>query len=87
MRKFSQGIDFLGYVLFPGHVILRWRTKKRMLKKIGHIFARQKAGIEKKSYMHSVIQSYLGMLHHCSAYSLEKQIKDMEMDARSRVKS
>jgi hypothetical protein len=34
IRKFSQGIDFLGYVVFPHHKVLRTKTKRKMLKKI-----------------------------------------------------
>lgn len=82
VRKFSQGIDFLGYVLFPNHTVLRGRTKKRVLKKIVHITERQKTGAVKEPYMRSVVQSYLGMLNHCSAYGLKKQIEDMQNKAR-----
>lgn len=30
IRKFSQGVDFLGYVIFPHHTVIRTRTKKRL---------------------------------------------------------
>jgi RNA-directed DNA polymerase len=34
IRKYLQGVDFLGYVLFPCHKVIRTRTKRRMLKRI-----------------------------------------------------
>ena len=33
IRKYHRGIDFLGYISFPYHRILRTKTKKRMFKK------------------------------------------------------
>lgn len=38
IRNFYQGTDFLGYVVFPGHKILRTKTKRRMLRKLGWTF-------------------------------------------------
>lgn len=34
IRKYRQGVDFLGYVVLPHYRILRTRTKRRMLRKI-----------------------------------------------------
>ncbi|MCX6810000.1 MAG: reverse transcriptase domain-containing protein, partial [Candidatus Berkelbacteria bacterium] len=36
LRKWNQGIDFLGYIVFPHHILLRTKTKKRMLRNIRH---------------------------------------------------
>ena len=35
IRKFASGIDFLGYVAFPHHRILRTKTKQRMFRRAG----------------------------------------------------
>ena len=59
IRKLNQGIDFLGYVILSHYRTLRTKTKRRMLKK---------ANIENES-------SYLGLLHHCNAYKLTKELK------------
>ena len=37
MRKLNQGIDFLGYLSFPRHRLLRTKTKRRLLKKLNQI--------------------------------------------------
>lgn len=61
IRKYSQGVDFLGYVLFPSHKIIRTRTKRRML-------GRAARGTLTDSALHS----YEGMLSHCNGYKLSK---------------
>ncbi|MBU2634968.1 reverse transcriptase/maturase family protein [Patescibacteria group bacterium] len=66
IKKYHQGIDFLGYVSFPYYRILRTRTKNRMFKKI-----QQK--IKEESFSQT-IQSYLGVLKHCNGYKLEKKL-------------
>ena len=59
MRKYNQGIDFLGYVILPYHRVLRTKTKKRMFKKINQ----------------NNLQSYLGVLSHCDGYKLSKELE------------
>jgi len=65
-RKYSQGVDFLGYISFPHYRILRNKTKKRMFKKI-------RQGAREHSF-YQTVQSYLGLLKHCNGYKLEKEI-------------
>lgn len=64
IRKYHQGIDFLGYMQFPYHRILRNKTQRRMLKKVDR-------GISEDS-----LHSYLGVLSHCDAVQLSAQIKN-----------
>lgn len=63
IRKLAQGIDFLGYVTFPYHRILRTRTKRRIIRKF-------KNGISVEAK-----QSYLGVLLHCKGYKIAKLLK------------
>ncbi|MDP3710282.1 MAG: reverse transcriptase/maturase family protein [bacterium] len=58
IRKYCQGIDFLGYVVMPTHRVLRTRTKKRLLRRANNIN----------------IVSYLGVLKHCKGYLISKKI-------------
>ena len=60
IRKYRQGIDFLGYVSFPYFQILRTKTRKRM-------FVR----LNKKN-----LQSYLGVLRHCNGYKILIKVKN-----------
>lgn len=58
----ASGVDFLGWVSFTDHRILRTATKRRMFKKI-----EQNKREEAKA-------SYLGMLSHGNAHKLKGQI-------------
>jgi len=61
MRKYRQGIDFVGYVIRPHCITLRTRTKKRIFKKVKH----------------NNLQSYLGILKHCKGYKIKKKIEEL----------
>ena len=65
IRKYSQGIDFLGYVLLPHYRVLRRSTKKRI---IGN-FARGLNDNQKNSYF--------GVLSHAKCFKLKKQLEKM----------
>lgn len=58
IKKWPCGVDFLGFISFPFHRILRTKTKKRIFKKIN---SRNKP-------------SYLGVLSHCRSFSVKKRI-------------
>jgi len=62
IRTIASGVDFLGWVHFPDHRVLRMTTKKRMLKRI-----KAKQDI-------STTQSYLGLISHGNTKKLEKEI-------------
>lgn len=67
--KLNQGIDFLGYVVFPKHIKLRERTKKRMMRKI-----------QEGKLSEAQLNSYLGLLSHCEGYELEQQIRRIYLE-------
>ncbi len=58
IKTYSSGVDFLGWINFPTHKILRTSTKKRMLKKVDE---------KNKS-------SYLGMLKHGNTWKLRQKL-------------
>jgi retron-type reverse transcriptase len=78
IRKFNQGIDFLGYVVLPHYRVLRTRTKRRIFRKI-----RQKrldfenGKISEESFNQS-LQSYLGILKHCYGHKVKKRIIEIK---------
>lgn len=63
ISTFASGIDFLGWVHFPYHRVLRTVTKRRMFN-----------NLEKKEYDNQSTQSYLGMLKHGNGYKLTSDI-------------
>lgn len=72
LKKWHQGIDFLGYISFPHHSLLRTKTKKRALKKIK---SQLKEGLMEADSFNQSLQSYLGLLKHCRGYGIDRQIQ------------
>ena len=64
IRKFHQGIDFLGAVLLPHHIVPRTKTKKRIIKKLAELLQGLQAGELTKDRLNRSISSYLGHLSH-----------------------
>ena len=62
-HTYAQGVDFLGYVQFPHHRLVRTKTKDRMLKKL-------RKGVRKQAVI-----SYLGVLSHADAHELSEEVK------------
>lgn len=67
INTFSSGIDFLGWVNFPKHKVLRTSTKKKMFR-----------NIIVKDYKKEVVQSYLGLISHGNSYRLREKIEEMQ---------
>jgi retron-type reverse transcriptase len=63
IQTVASGIDFLGWVHFPDHRVLRTATKRRMLKKVK---GRQEDD--------AAVQSYLGLLRHGNARTLRDHV-------------
>jgi hypothetical protein len=75
LQKWHNGIDWLGYIVFPHHTILRTKTKRRMLKKVKAKKIELKRGkISAKSFNQS-LQSYFGVLKHCCGWELGKECR------------
>lgn len=64
IKTFSSGIDFLEWVHFPDHRVLRTTTKRRIFRRI-----EERQGNEK------TVESYLGLLRHGNARLLSQKIK------------
>jgi len=60
----AAGVDFLGWVHFPDHRILRTSSKRRMLKRIADHPTQQ------------TVQSYLGLLRHGHTRRLQELARD-----------
>lgn len=74
IRKISQGIDFLGYVVLPHHIVLRTKTKRRMFKKLRQKWLDLESGrITPESY-NQTLQSYLGILKHGNNFNLKTTV-------------
>lgn len=77
IKKYNQGIDFLGYVSFPHYRILRTRTKERMFKKINRRREKLKDNLISEESFNQTVQSYLGTLKHCNGWKIERKIRGL----------
>lgn len=77
IQKWHRGIDFLGYVHWPYHTIMRTNTKQRMVRKTKE--AHKKLRDEKISLYSfaQIVQSYLGRLKHCRSKVLQKYLANV----------
>ena len=62
IKTFASGVDFLGWVHFPRHRVLRTATKRRVFRKL------------QKNQSSETFASYLGLLGHGNAYKLKKKL-------------
>lgn len=76
VRKYGQGIDFLGYVVLPNYTVLRTKTKRRILTKLDQNIYGLKSGAVSQNYFHQSLQSYLGVLSHANSYKVKQNIKN-----------
>ncbi len=74
IRKFHQGIDFLGYVVLPHYIVLRTKTKRRMFRRLSEKYNDLQSGKVKKETFEQSLQSYLGILKHCEGRGIEQAI-------------
>ena len=64
LKTLASGMDFLGWVNFPDHRVLRSASRRRMVRRL------------KESQGYETLQSYLGLLGHGNAYKLRQKIID-----------
>lgn len=76
IRKYRQGIDFLGYVVLPGHTAVRTKTRKRMFRKMKSRVKQYRKGTIKEETLFGSLRSYMGVLSHANAKQLEERLKN-----------
>ncbi len=69
IKTIGSGVDFLGWVNFPNHRVLRTATKRRMMKRV------------KESPIPETLNSYLGLLKHGNARKLEKAVENLTRES------
>ena len=62
IKTLSSGVDFLGWVNFSDHKVLRTKTKNRMFKRI------------KKNPSSETLNSYLGLIKHGNTKTIQKNL-------------
>lgn len=64
IKTLSSGVDFLGWVNFPNHKVLRTVTKRRMFKNLSNNDSKES------------LNSYLGLLKHGNTGKIRKILSD-----------
>ena len=67
----DEGIDFLGYVIYPDHVLLRKRIKQK--------FARKMHEVKSRRRRRELIASFYGMAKHADCHTLFKKLTGKDM--------
>jgi RNA-directed DNA polymerase len=62
IKTFASGVDFLGWIHFPHHRVLRTATKWRIIRNL------------EQNFSDAIVASYKGILKHGNAYELQKKI-------------
>lgn len=75
IQKLAQGVDFLGYIVFPNFILPRFATKKRMIKKLDEKAKKFFCGEIKAVSFRQAYESYFGYLSHTNARRLERSLK------------
>ena len=76
LREIRQGIDYLGYILFLKHRLLRTRTKRRMKRRLQKKYTDYLSQRIAREQMDQSLQSYLGILSHANTYRLAQALKN-----------
>jgi RNA-directed DNA polymerase len=67
IQTFASGVDFLGWVHFPDHRVLRTATMRRMFRRLEEVEANDASA-----------ESYLGMLRHGNSVRLQNAVKSKQ---------
>ncbi|MGH2613300.1 MAG: reverse transcriptase domain-containing protein, partial [Rhabdochlamydiaceae bacterium] len=73
-RRWHQGVDFLGYNLFPHFQIVRTKTKRRIMRKLQQRLGDAREGKIEMENFNQIKQSYLGVLSHGRSKGLRRSI-------------
>lgn len=76
IRPISQGIEFVGYRIWPDRVIIRKSTSLRIKRALKCVAKQYKNYEITLRDVGATLQSYLGMLEHCDSEKLVEKILD-----------
>lgn len=77
IRKISQGIDFLGHIIFPFGKLVRMSTCRRMIRKVNNAKKKFLDGQISEDIFKCTIASFLGVFSHSRSKRIIAKIKRM----------
>ncbi|MDP4158368.1 MAG: reverse transcriptase/maturase family protein [Bacillota bacterium] len=76
VRTVNQGIEFVGYRIWPTHIKMRKKTTVKMKHRLRYLQRAYARGEIELQEVNGSIQSYLGILKHCDGYNLKKKLSN-----------
>lgn len=74
LRQVSCGCEFVGYVLYDDHVILRKSSTLRMKRRLRQVAEEYRTGLIDFKQANATMQSYLAMLKHCDCEKFKEKL-------------
>ena len=81
----GKTIDFLGYVLFPHHKLLRTRTRKRLKNRLNKTYEDFLNGKVSIYSIDQTLHSYLGILAHANEYDFSLALKNSYLSREEKM--
>jgi len=75
-RKLKWGIDFCGSIVLPKAILIRQKTKHRMICNIAQAIKNYKNENIGESEFSQIINSYFGLLKYCDSFNLRNKIRN-----------
>lgn len=85
IRPISQGIEFVGYRIWPHYVTIRKSTTLEMKRHLRRKVEEYNAGLIEMEVVTATLKSYLGMLDHCDCKEFRKELIDSVVLDRNKV--
>jgi len=76
IRKVKQGIEFLGYVVFPHYRLVKTKTRHRIFKKLKNRVREYKEGKISEETLNQSLQSFLGVFSHANSFEITQKLKN-----------
>lgn len=74
IRSYRQGIDFLGYVVLPHHIVVRTKTRHRVFRRLEERVNQFKSGAIPEWTLLGSLRSYRGIFSHADAYEVTETL-------------
>lgn len=74
IRPYHQGIDFLGYVVLPYHIVVRTKTRRRIFRKLRERVSQFRGGAIPERTLFGSFRSYRGVFSHADAHEVTETL-------------
>lgn len=74
IRPYHQGIDFLGYVVLPYHIVVRTKTRHRVFRKLEERVCQFRGGTIPEWTLLGSFRSYRGVFSHADAHKVTETL-------------